>query len=189
MRKQINHEFHSTPEIYDDKFDRKLGIFDTERFEKLAKYFKGGIYVDVGCFDSVMPALLAERYPDSEIYALDHSPKMIAFLKSRLPKVKYMLADCYALPFEDNSVDCIVAGEIIEHLERPEDMVKECLRVLKPGGYLAVSTPHEEQGHDIGGPYHMWRWEVKDVEELLGTKESEVLQEETNKTILAWRKK
>lgn len=189
MRKQINHEFHSGPEVYDEKFDRKLGIFDTERFEKLAKYFTGGVYVDVGCFDSVMPALLAERYPDSEIHAIDHAPGMIAFLASHLPKVKYAVGNCYKLDFKDNSVDCVVAGEIIEHLERPEDFVKEALRILKPGGYLAVSTPFEERGHDIGGPYHMWRWEVKDVAELLGTGEVEVLQEETNKTILAWRKK
>lgn len=187
--KRINQLDINTPESYDKKFTNTLGITDMERIEKLAQYFEGGVYVDVGCFDSPMPLILAERYPDAEILAFDQAPGMIDFLATHLPQVSYSVADCYSLPLPDNFADCVVAGELIEHLERPQDAVAEWLRVLKPGGWLAISTPFEERNNEVGGPYHLWHWTVADVEQLLDTKETEVLQESTFRTILAWRQK
>jgi 2-polyprenyl-3-methyl-5-hydroxy-6-metoxy-1,4-benzoquinol methylase len=44
--------------------------------------------------------------------------------------------------FEDESFDIIWAGDIIEHLIKTENFVKECFRVLKKGGYFIISTPY-----------------------------------------------
>lgn len=187
--KKINETFHSTPAEYDKKFNGSLGVWDMDRLEKLAKYFIGGKYLDVGCFDSIMPILLAERHPQSDIYALDHAPGLINFMRKRFLKVLWLCDDAYRLPFEDNNLDYIVAGEFIEHLERPEDFVKEAMRVLKPGGWLAISTPFEEAGNSVGGKYHMWHWTVDDIKKLLDTEDVEVLQETSSKSILAWKQK
>ena len=46
------------------------------------------------------------------------------------------------LPIDSDSVDIIIAGEIIEHLINPFRMLKECFRVLKPHGRLILSTPN-----------------------------------------------
>lgn len=184
---RINEINHNTPEEYDAKFNGTLGVHDMERHYKMAKYFKGGVYVDVGCFDSLMPIMLAEQ--GHKVWAFDHSPKLISFLQERFPKVKYKVADAYNLPFNDETVDYVVAGETIEHLERPEDFVKEAMRILKKGGYLSISTPFEEKGTSVGGKYHLWRWTVKDIEELLETTEIEVIDELNSKTIIAWSRK
>lgn len=45
------------------------------------------------------------------------------------------------LPFADASVDCCTCFEVIEHIERPTNMLTEILRVLKPGGKLILTTP------------------------------------------------
>lgn len=180
----------NTPAFYDEKFDGKLGAYDMERLEKLAGHFSGGRYLDVGCFDSIMPALLAERYPTADIYAVDYAPKMIEFLAKRFPKVYYLCFDLMkdAWPMT-GQFDYIVAGEIIEHMEDPAAFVDRLMYRLKPGGWLAISTPFEENHRDIGGKAHLWRWTVQDVKDLLKTEEVEVLQEQTNKTILAWKQK
>lgn len=46
------------------------------------------------------------------------------------------------LPYPDASFPCIVALEIIEHLEAPSRFVREIARVLEPGGTALISTPN-----------------------------------------------
>ena len=50
----------------------------------------------------------------------------------------------YRLPFRGGSFDMVVASEIVEHLENPQGAMLEAARVLRPGGYLVVSTPYRE---------------------------------------------
>ena len=45
------------------------------------------------------------------------------------------------LPFAENSIDCIFATEVLEHLENPRFFMREVFRVLKPGGQFIMSTP------------------------------------------------
>lgn len=45
---------------------------------------------------------------------------------------------------EHGQFDAVVAIEIIEHLENPFRFVRECARLLKPGGLLFLTTPNVE---------------------------------------------
>lgn len=54
-----------------------------------------------------------------------------------------VLADAnLALPFADGEFDAMVSIEGIEHLENPSFFVRECARVVKPGGLVFLSTPN-----------------------------------------------
>lgn len=44
--------------------------------------------------------------------------------------------------FEKDFFDAIVAGEIIEHLERPIDFLRNCYEIMSSGGQLVISTPN-----------------------------------------------
>jgi len=49
--------------------------------------------------------------------------------------------DAYALPFEDESFDRVIAAEILEHLPEDEKAMAELFRVLRPGGLITVTVP------------------------------------------------
>lgn len=53
-----------------------------------------------------------------------------------------MVADLLELPFEDNSFDIVTCREVIEHVEDEQKALKEIKRVLKPHGYLLITTPN-----------------------------------------------
>lgn len=56
------------------------------------------------------------------------------------------------LPYDGDFFDSVVCIDGIEHLENPFGFVRESCRVLKPGGYLIVSTPN------ITAVRSRWRW-------------------------------
>ena len=59
-------------------------------------------------------------------------------------RVTLQVADCLALPMQDNSFDCVTVAYGVRNFERLAEGYAEMLRVLKPGGLLAVlelSTP------------------------------------------------
>ncbi|NWG17495.1 MAG: class I SAM-dependent methyltransferase [Chloroflexi bacterium] len=59
-----------------------------------------------------------------------------------LPGVLLNNADIYALPYPDNTFDGVILSEILEHVERDVDGLKEVYRVLKPGGVVAITVPN-----------------------------------------------
>jgi len=47
----------------------------------------------------------------------------------------------YALPFAAGAFDCVILSEVLEHLRRDEEALREVTRVLRAGGVLALSVP------------------------------------------------
>lgn len=55
-------------------------------------------------------------------------------------------------PFKDESFDVATCLEVLEHLEDPRNALDEIFRVLKPNGYLLISTPNSR----------MPTWQIRD---------------------------
>ncbi len=77
---------------------------------------------------------------------LELSEDYIALAHERLKKAGYT-ADIVQgaaehLPFADNSFDFINIGEVIEHIQDTEKMLREAYRVLAPGGHIYLSAPN-----------------------------------------------
>ncbi|MBZ0281181.1 MAG: class I SAM-dependent methyltransferase [Anaerolineae bacterium] len=51
-------------------------------------------------------------------------------------------ANIYALPYPNNTFDGVILSEILEHIERDVEGLKEVYRVLKPGGVVAITVPN-----------------------------------------------
>lgn len=103
----------------------------TYRLKKIAKLAKGKI-LDIGF------SLLPNPYLKGEVIGVD-----IILPKDRPKNYSKMIkADICKLPFKDNSVDTVIMGGIIEHLENPMQALKEVNRVLKHNGIVLIETPN-----------------------------------------------
>lgn len=99
-----------------------------------------------GCGDHVQ--LFAEAlHPDGSLTALDIAPEALEKAKTRMEDrsgsqcVRYQQGDIRKLPFADGRFDLVWASYVFLHPGVREDMVsaaRECKRVLKPGGRIAV---------------------------------------------------
>jgi len=61
-------------------------------------------------------------------------------LRDSMGKLQYIVADVLCVPLQEGRFDYVFAGEIIEHMEQPEALLKEMKRMSRPGGQAVVST-------------------------------------------------
>jgi len=60
-----------------------------------------------------------------------------------------LFGNAYEIPVNDESFDSAICTSVLEHLEEPEKAIRECYRILKPGGFAIYTIPfiwhlHEE---------------------------------------------
>ena len=56
-------------------------------------------------------------------------------------KAEAVKGDALDLPYDDGTFDFVIASEILEHVPQDDRAIDELVRVLKPGGRLAVTVP------------------------------------------------
>lgn len=65
-----------------------------------------------------------------------------------------VLASADSLPFPDESFDCVVFTEVLEHCADPAAVLAEVRRVLRPGGRVFLSTPFLVALHEMPHDYY-----------------------------------
>lgn len=88
--------------------------------------------LELGCGDGFQLHLLRERF--AKVFAIDpsHAPEAESC---------FTFAFAEALPFPDKAFDLVVSNCVLEHLGNRSLGVKEAVRVLRPGGYMAHVVP------------------------------------------------
>ncbi|QYN34578.1 class I SAM-dependent methyltransferase [Pseudonocardia sp. DSM 110487] len=116
----------------------------------------GASVLEAGCGEGYGAGMLAEVA--TGVLALDLDAATAAHVARRYPGAGVARANLVALPVRDGGVDAVVSLQVIEHLWEQERFLRECLRVLRPGGALVVSTPNRltfSPGRDTPlNPFH-----------------------------------
>lgn len=150
MKPKVNNDYYNhLGEAWYIADDDPIAVLRAEQEAKnpwvdqiITQYFtsKDLKIADIGCGAGFLSNYLGARY--SHVSGLDASASSLEVARERdeSKSVVYTLGDAYHLPFESGSMDVVCAMDFLEHVERPEDVIVECSRVLKPGGLFFYHT-------------------------------------------------
>jgi len=97
--------------------------------------------LDVGCGQGMTGGLLrAER--NIEVVGLEIHPSVAEIARKHLTKVITGDIESIELPFTDGYFDCILLGDILEHLLDPWSVLRKLTRLLNPAGTFIASIPN-----------------------------------------------
>ena len=83
-----------------------------------------------------------------------------------LPNVEFRQAEVPPLDFPKQSFDCVISFQVIEHIQRDGDFVREIARVLRPGGRFIVTTPNAPMSL-TRNPWHVREYTAEGLRKLL----------------------
>ncbi|NBT45706.1 MAG: class I SAM-dependent methyltransferase [Gammaproteobacteria bacterium] len=94
----------------------------------------------------------------SRPYEAVYRPYFREYVAMDVPHAEGVAIDVWGsaeqLPFKDDSMDAILFTEVLEHLPHPGQALRECSRVLRPGGQLFLSVPFLNPLHEVPNDYH-----------------------------------
>lgn len=133
---------------------------------KIAPRMEGKI-LDFGCGQKPYESMFinAKSYVgvDIEVSGHDHKDSKVDFFY-----------EGKVLPFPDNSFDCVVCFEVLEHIFDIDDVLAEISRVLKPNGLCLVTVPFVFEEHEV--PYDFARYTSYGIMHVLNSNNLKVVE-------------
>jgi ubiquinone/menaquinone biosynthesis C-methylase UbiE len=145
--------------VTDDVF--RYDDFGLEHYTKIARKLvedtdlKGKKVLDVGCGTGILSMVLMERGA-KKVVCGDISENMLEQCRKKVADTGYDVdcmefeeLDSESLPFGSNYFDVVVSSMLLELLPDPKRAVAEMVRVVKPGGTIALSTHGPEHYYEL----------------------------------------
>lgn len=127
--------------VYDTMFVPALFAQWGPRVADAAGILPGQRVLDIGCGTGVLAIAAAERAGSSGyVVGLDPNPQMIEVARGKPSNVVWQLGRAETLPFENASFDAVVSQFAMMLFKSKRTTIEEMLRVLKPGGRLAIAV-------------------------------------------------
>ncbi len=107
---------------------------------KFADLKNENVILDIGCNTGYLLRKIRNVNTKCECWGIDIEPKIITL---NIENCQFRVADVTKMPFKDNFFDIIFALSILEHIKDLKSAIKEISRVLKPNGFVVISSPTE----------------------------------------------
>ncbi|HJQ41767.1 MAG TPA: class I SAM-dependent methyltransferase [Jatrophihabitantaceae bacterium] len=125
--------------------------------------------LEVGCGEGYGTALIASTA--ASVVGIDYDALAITHSARTYSGAHFLRANLAALPIASQSVDVVATLQVIEHVWNHGEFVRECLRVLRPGGLLLVTTPNRltfSPDSDVPlNPFHTREFTADELSHLL----------------------
>jgi ubiquinone/menaquinone biosynthesis C-methylase UbiE/broad specificity phosphatase PhoE len=145
-------ELTQITQIYNRILTTSVNLNDQGRDQRLRHLLRfanlpaGLRILDVGTGNGRLALMLADDGA-REVVGIDISPAMLEvaeYLRAsstspNAARVNYRLASAQNLPFRSEGFDAVVCRLVLHHAHRPDDLLRELVRVLRPGGVLLLA--------------------------------------------------
>lgn len=134
-----------------------------------------GRILDAGSGNGSLAIKLAKR--GYKVYCIDISDRLIAYAFKTIlasnheEKISTAICDVKKICYRDSFFDGVTSVEVLEHLQHPQDAIREFRRVLKLGGYCIVSVPANQNLWNIVDYWsrHVKRYDAQELKDLFET--------------------
>lgn len=149
-------EFHNLPNGYYSVYFSEgysagfnffmLGEMDRIRKEMSAEFVDCTSVLDLGCGDGSSAKALCDQ-GIKDVWGLDASPYLLALAIQKNKMAKFVHGVAEATEFQNESFDGVCACWVLHEVPAPicDSILKECFRILKPGGKLVIMEPSKHQ--------------------------------------------
>jgi SAM-dependent methyltransferase len=100
--------------------------------------------LDVGCGSGALGAEYKRRNPHARYFGIEFDPDAARLAATRLDGVAHVDVEAEKLPFGDTVFDCILYGDVLEHLRDPWAVLAAQTRKLAPDGVVVICMPNAE---------------------------------------------
>jgi SAM-dependent methyltransferase len=103
------------------------------------------VVLDVGCGTASLSAAYRKRNPRARLLGIDKDPSVTALAVERLDELATVDVEDEPLPFDvPEGIDCIIYGDVLEHLRDPWAVLRRHAEALTPDGVILICIPNLE---------------------------------------------
>jgi 2-polyprenyl-3-methyl-5-hydroxy-6-metoxy-1,4-benzoquinol methylase len=134
--------------------------------------------LDLGCGRGYVTEAIRQALDGAEVSGLDCSVAAIEYAHGHFPQIDFAVGDACDSPYAPGYFDLVMCNNLWEHVPDPLFLLSRIKRVVKPGGYLLLSTPNRYRLRNLGrilrgkpvvfmSPHHVTEYTIGQVTEQL----------------------
>ena len=106
----------------------------------------GSTVLEIGCADGRLANMLSIK-KKCKVYCVEKDPSMAIIVKGKCEYIQNIDIEKTQLPYNEGFFDCVVIGNVLEHMVEPLKVLKDIRKYLSDDGFLIFSVPNIVNWH------------------------------------------
>ena len=118
----------------------------TSRLKIYEQIPDGSVVLEIGCADGRLANLLSIK-KKCKVYCVEKDPSMAIIVKGKCVDIQNIDIEKIRLPYTEGFFDCLIMGNVLEHMVEPLKVLKDIRKYLSVDGFLIFSVPNIVNWH------------------------------------------